>query len=98
MMKNTTKTQQCGHCLKEINSTERYPNRLCDDCYKLLTDSTGRSVAYVNDEFSDNVLGVYTDVIPPVPYESLICYIGNIAFRAEEGRFGGIVVQRLRTD
>ncbi|EAY30849.1 hypothetical protein [Microscilla marina] len=94
-MKDHNQPQYCSHCQQAIDLSGRYPRRICNDCYQLLTDKEGRAIAYVNDDFSDSVQGFYTDVNPPVPYDSLTCYINESAFRAEEGRFGGVVVQHL---
>lgn len=97
-MKDKSNTQQCSYCQQAISLTKRYPHRICDNCQQLLTDNTGGSVAYANNDFAGGILGFYTDTNPPEPYNSLTCYIGNVAFRAQEGRFGGIIVQKLQSN
>jgi len=91
------KKQYCPNCNKQVNVYARYPKYICKDCVKLLTDKSGRLVAYGNERedtisFGHGCQGYYQDNTTE-NYNSNISYINQSSYEAQEARFGGIVVQ-----
>lgn len=94
--------QKCPICNKlNVPLNSRYPKLVCSNCELKATDINGRKVSFFND-FSKPIdesnmveyigLGAcYVDTNET--YESNICYINNIKCQANEGRFGGIVIE-----
>ena len=70
---------------------ERYPRYVCSKCASLTSDDKGNKVAFFNEELSGGIKGVYTDTNEQYP--ETICFINGIKCRADEARFGGIVIQ-----
>lgn len=95
MTDEKSEKQFCANCGKEIPYTPRYPNMICGDCLKLVTDENGRPVEYGVSGFDDDIKGYYTDTNPPTEYPSDTCYINGVPYHASAARFGGVVIQKL---
>lgn len=86
--------QFCSNCKKEIDINHRYPRLICQECTKKLTSSDGRKVEFFNTYgLGYGCQGYYSNTNKTEKYNSNECYIGNKTFIAEEGRFGGIVIE-----
>ena len=86
--------QFCSNCKNETGFFQRYPKRICKDCYSKTTDFKGKNVEYFNTEaLGSGCQGYYVGTEQKEKYNSEICYINGKEFLAEEGRFGGIVIQ-----
>ena len=93
-IRRTEYHQYCSNCKRRVPFQARYPKYICGACHKQITDAAGRGVAYYNTHaLGYGCQGYYSGTDPKEKYDSDICYINGIAFRAEEARFGGIVVQ-----
>jgi hypothetical protein len=93
----TDKKQNCSNCGIEVGYFGRYPKYICGVCVEKITDKEGSSLAFYNTDFPGvGCQGYYIDVNPIEKYKSNICFIGNQEFFAEEGRFGGIVIQKKK--
>jgi len=95
MTQNTNATQACAHCGRPIPLTPRYPRRICDACQTLLTDAAGRPVEFFNEDAFGGIIGFYAGTGQQEPYPQLDCQIGSAKFQAQEGRFGGVVVEAV---
>lgn len=93
MTSQTSTTQQCAHCGKPVPLTPRYPRTICDACRALLTDAAGRPVEFFNEDAFGGLIGFYAGTNQQEPYPALECYIGTAQFHAQEGRFGGVVIE-----
>ncbi len=91
-------SQACPICGALVNANPRYPDYVCGDCYQRIADDSGRRVKYQNaspdyPHLIESLTATYAD---GSPYMSQTCYIDGIACRADEARFGGIVVRPLK--
>ncbi|MPS74902.1 MAG: hypothetical protein E2590_17360 [Chryseobacterium sp.] len=86
--------QFCSNCNSKIGFTQRYPKTICNNCRNKLTDKDGRKVEFYNTEaLGSGCQGYYSDTNQNEKYNSTICYLINKEYFADEGRFGGIVIQ-----
>lgn len=85
------KTQKCPICRAEVEFVKRYPKCVCVSCYKKATDENGRRLKFFNVSLSGGFAAYYADTNEE--RKSHICYIDGIKCRADEVRFGGIVIQ-----
>jgi hypothetical protein len=86
--------QYCSNCRKEIGLMRRYPKRICSECTEKITSIDGRKVEFFNTELmGTGCQGYYSFTNQKENYDSVSCYINNREFCAEEGRFGGIIIQ-----
>jgi hypothetical protein len=84
--------QYCPICAKEVSYNSRYPNYVCRSCSEMTKSPDGRSIQFYNsDILGDGVTGIYTGT--DEVYHSTSCLIGGKLCKAEEARFGGIVIQ-----
>ena len=83
--------QNCPICDSSVPVSERYPNYVCDKCYLRATDEEGRSLSFSNVSLSGGFAAIYRDTHEE--RDSHICYIDGIKCRADEARFGGIVIR-----
>lgn len=91
--------QFCAHCRDEVQYFPRYPRYICKACMDLLTDESGRKVAFFNEDFSGGCQGYYMeDGKAGEKYPDCTAFIGNEKFIASEARFGGIVVQKIKAE
>ncbi len=88
--------QSCPNCGESVKKYSRYPNYLCRNCVKLITDKNGRKVAFYNTHLLGyGCQGYYVDRVKKEKYNSNICFIRNQKYFVEEARFGGIVIQEM---
>lgn len=86
--------QFCSNCKEEIGFFQRYPKLICGNCKQKITDKNNRLVEFFNTEgLGYGCQGYYCETNQKEKYNSDICYLGEIKYFAEEGRFGGIVIQ-----
>ncbi len=83
--------QLCPICANEVRTNLRYPKIVCHKCVTKATDDKGLLVEFFNEDFSGGCFGQYVGTEDD--YKSKICYINGIKCQAQEGRFGGIVIQ-----
>jgi len=86
--------QYCSNCKAEMNVIQRYPRLLCNDCKKKLKSADGRSVEFFNTEvLGHGCQGYYSGSNQTEKYNATESFIENKTFIAEEGKFGGIVIE-----
>ncbi|MFV0174718.1 hypothetical protein OBK14_10475 [Empedobacter falsenii] len=86
--------QFCSNCKNEVGFLQRYPKSICQKCKNELTSSDGRKVEFFNSEaLGFGCQGYYSDTNQTEEYNSNESYIGNKTFVADEGRFGGIIIE-----
>ncbi len=96
MQHATPPEQYCPICGKRTVYTPRYPHALCRECYTLTMDSAGRPVEYCNTGLlGTGCQGYYTGTGRQELYNSGTCYVKGMPCHAEEGCFGGIVIQTI---
>ncbi|CPU66723.1 Uncharacterised protein [Mycobacteroides abscessus] len=88
--------QHCPLCGTLLRENPRYPRHVCGWCAQDVTDEAGRPVILAN----ASLTGGYTAQRPdgsPASSEVLAgrVWIDGVALRAQEARFGGVVVQPL---
>lgn len=83
--------QPCGICHKPVTAYPRYPRYLCRECAAKASDANGRKLQFGNIDFSGGYEAGYADT--DEPYNSHQCYVDGIECRADEARFGGIVIE-----
>jgi hypothetical protein len=81
----------CPVCGSPVADVPRYPRRLCPACVLEATDSGGRPLRFGNVDASGGVEAWYAD--DGTPYRGQECLVREIRCRAEEPRFGSVVVQ-----
>lgn len=88
----TQTSQKCPICSTEVQLSERYPKSVCVACSAGATDENGRLLKFSNTTImAGGFAAEYADT--GEPRDSHICYIDGIKCRADEHRFGGIVIQ-----
>ena len=85
--------QPCGICRKLVSAFPRYPRYLCHDCAAKAADSHGRRLLFSNVDFSGGYKASYADT--GEPYDSHQCFVDGLECRADEARFGGIVIEAV---
>lgn len=83
---------KCPICFAKLQTNARYPNYICNECSKKTTDINGRKLIFSNVSFSVGYIANYEDT--DEEYNSHVCYIDGIKCRADEARFGGIVIEK----
>jgi hypothetical protein len=87
-----TETQKCPICSAEVAFFPRYPKYVCQPCVARATDETDRPLRFSNTTIlAGGFAAEYADT--GEKRESHVCYIDGIKCRADEHRFGGIVIQ-----
>jgi len=84
--------QTCPICGASVQPSQRYPRHVCRDCFAEATDRAGRRLEFSNVGMSGGYAAHYPDT--GEPYDSHDCWIRGIRCRADEARFGGIVIER----
>ena len=84
-------TRACPICGRPIQANPRYPRQVCADCTRKTADEHGRALRFYNQGLSGGFQAQYADT--GEWRDSPTCYVDGVQCRAEEGRFGGIVVQ-----
>jgi hypothetical protein len=64
---------------------------VCAECKKRTLAADGRPVEFFNQDMSGGLIGRYADT--GKAYTGADCAIDGVPCRAEEGHFGGVVVQ-----
>lgn len=81
----------CPVCAAVISPNPRYPSAVCAACALRACDAEGRTLEFFNAGVGGGYLAVFRD--GGETYESHDCFIDGLPCRADEARFGGIVVQ-----
>jgi len=84
----------CPICFQPVSHWERYPLAVCPDCADKACDAQGRKLSFFNVSMSGGFKAIVTDT--GEEYQSHICYIQGVECRADEARFGGIVIESVR--
>jgi hypothetical protein len=84
----------CPTCGGIGRKSTRYPAALCEACQADVVDSAGLPVQLFNEDFTGG-LKIITHIRTYVGSgaENLALYVNGIECRAQEHRFGGVVVQ-----
>lgn len=90
------KEQFCPICKIEVQISERYPKYVCRVCAKKACSENGRPLEFFNESLSGGFLAFYSDTREK--YDSHICFIENVKCFADEARFGGIVIEKMKLD
>lgn len=91
--------QWCSNCYKEVDYQSRYPKYICGECAsKEKLDKEGNILDFSNEGFSGGFVIVRRDRNGKLLSEDsgkiyCDCIIDNKLFFAQEGRFGGVVIQ-----
>jgi len=83
----------CPICSKRLRPVKRYPRYVCKECSKQVCDESGKSVSFSNIDVFGGLIGHYIDT--EEEYKTQYCYIKSTKCKAEEARFGGVVIQIL---
>ncbi len=83
--------QYCPICSIEVPPSQRYPMYVCLPCAQRAADENGAALEFYNESISGGFLARYA--ANGTVRDSHICYIDGIKCRADEARFGGIVIQ-----
>ncbi len=87
-------TQSCPVCGASQSANPRYPAYLCRDCCERAVDETGRRLRFYNTDLGGGFAAVVADT--GEPRDSHVCFVNGIRCRADEARFGGIVIEPAR--
>ena len=83
-------TQSCPLCKKNVYFMPRYPNYICADCIGTGTfTKDGKEISFSNVDFTGGFMSM-VDGVKGAEHE---CFIKGVKCRADESRFGGIVIQ-----
>ncbi|MEV7972465.1 ADP-ribosylglycohydrolase family protein [Cellulomonas sp. NPDC089187] len=88
------RVQSCPLCGTRVVPYARYPDHLCAWCADEVTDEHGRPVRLYNTSFGGGYTGQYLDgsTASQAVLDGRV-WIDAVEYRAQEARFGGIVVQ-----
>ena len=86
----------CPVCSSPVDAGSRYPRALCSACASRATDAEGRPLAFSNRSLSGGFRATYADTGEDYPGHT--CYVDGHECRADEARFGGVVVQSIESD
>lgn len=88
-----TKASQdtCPLCGVAMTFNPRYPRAVCFECASRASDAKGRALDFFNADFGGGFVAAYRD--GGERYDSHECFVDSRACRADEARFGGIVVE-----
>jgi len=88
-------TQKCPICLAELAYLPRYPKYVCQTCFAKAADETGRPLKFSNTTMMGGGFAAeYADT--GETRDSHVCYIDGMKCRADEHRFGGIVIEAVK--
>jgi len=85
--------QACPICDTAVQPSSRYPRHVCPDCVSEATDRAGRRLEFSNIDLNGGYAAQYAGT--GEPYDSHDCWIRGIRCRADEARFGGIVIEAV---
>jgi hypothetical protein len=86
-------SQHCPICSTSISPNPRYPRYVCPGCASEAVSPDGRHVAFFNQDVSGGCVGQYVDTGAEYPLRE--CLIRGVRCRADEARFGGIVIEAV---
>lgn len=89
-------TQFCPICSTAVAPNPRYPRYLCESCSRKATSADGRLLSFSNVSLSGGFVARYADT--GEQYSSHECFVGKVKCRADEARFGGIVIEAVECD
>ncbi len=92
----TAAERACPICAMPIHLSPRYPRQLCPACVMEAADDQGRLLAFGNLGLSGGFEARHRD--DNTPYDRHECFVRGQRCRADEGKFGGIVVERSADD
>ena len=81
----------CRICAASLEPHSHYPRYVCQACASRACSADGRPLTFANGGFDGGYVATYADT--GEPYNSHDCWIDGIACRADEARFGGIVIE-----
>jgi len=84
--------QFCPICGVSVDPSERYPRYVCSSCSQLAETADGNRLRFETTEPLGGGFAAYL-VDSGEVYDSHTCYIKSRECRADEARFGGIIVQ-----
>src|SRR5690606_31264408 len=89
--------QHCPVCGTLLRENPRYPRHVCTWCALDVTDADGRAVSLSNASLLGGYTAHHADDGSPASPDVLAgrVWIGGVEHRAQEARFGGVVVQPL---
>lgn len=85
------RVQHCPICQCSVRENRRYPRYLCASCAAEAKSEDGRPLEFFNKDISGGYVAEYADTHEP--YDSHTCFVRGHRCRADEARFGGIVIQ-----
>lgn len=83
--------QECPICGTQVEPSPRYPRYVCARCAARACSRDGRPLQLGNAGLSGGFVARFADTGEEHPGHA--CYIDGVACRADEARFGGIVIQ-----
>ena len=91
--------QHCPICKNSVNPVPRYPSYVCRTCLDQSppVTATGKQIRYGNIDFAGGIQSLVEgsgDWLQQNDCEA-ICYVKGRKCRAQEARFGGIVIQTI---
>jgi len=81
--------QQCPICSAAVTPSARYPNYVCNECWKRAVDENGRPLEFGYSPAAGYAV-LYSDT--KEPHATGICYIDGLRCIAREDYWGGSVV------
>ena len=90
-MESMAQDQVCPICSVPVEVSPRYPNYVCEKCYRRAADEEGRPLKFDNVSFSGGFVAKYADTLEE--RDSHLCYIDGIKCWANEAHMGGIVIR-----
>ena len=85
--------QKCPICKSNVFPMARYKNYICEDCIERYPPVTEQNelIKFYNQDPS----GGFISVVDGIEGKIQKCFINGIECKAEEARFGGIVIQKV---
>lgn len=90
-----SETHDCPICGEKVGHWERYPQQVCERCAAKASDAYGRRLCFSNRFFTGGIHAFYRD--NGAEYRHQICYIDGVKCFANEHRFGGIVIETVKS-
>jgi len=81
----------CPICGAPSSVSTRHPRLLCPACVREATDADGRSLRFFNTNTGGGFEALHAD--DGSPHAGHTCFVRGVRCRADQHRFGGIVVQ-----
>ncbi|MGK3994015.1 recombinase family protein [Sorangium sp. So ce1024] len=86
-------THRCPTCGDPVELWPRYPRAVCGICQHEATDEGGRPLEFFNTSIGGGFGARYADTREP--RDGHACVIRGVPCRADEARFGGIVIEAV---